>query len=142
MNNNVFGKMMENIWKRVYINLNKDKRKAEKLAGNPNFQHYTIFDENVVTIHMKKKKTRPIFDKPVCLGMCILDSRKTSTYNFHYNYIKKKQDKNAKLLLMDTDSFAYEIKMDDFYNDISNDGEKMFNASNFPEDHPSDIKTN
>ena len=28
---------------------------AQKLAAKPNYDRYTIFDENLIAIHMKKK---------------------------------------------------------------------------------------
>ena len=56
MNNSVFGKTMENIRNRVDIRLVNDKAKARKLAAKPNFQHCTIFDENLVAIHMKENQ--------------------------------------------------------------------------------------
>ena len=88
MNNSVFGKTMENIRNRSVIKLVTDKIKAEKLAAKPNFKHCNIFNEDLIAIHMKK--TILTFDKPVYLGMCILDLSKTLMYDFHYNYIKKK----------------------------------------------------
>ena len=75
MNNSVFGKTMENIRKRVDIRLVNSEGKAKKLAAKPNYQHCNIFDENLVAIHMKK--TKLVFNKPVYLGMCILDLSKT-----------------------------------------------------------------
>ena len=87
------------------------------------------------------KRTKLKYDKPIYLGMCILDLSKTLMYDFHYNYIKKKYGDNAMLLFTDTDSLAYEIKTDDFYADISNDVESRFDTSDYPKDHPSGIKT-
>ena len=72
-----------------------------------------------MAIHMKKSHI--VYDKPVYLGMCILDLSKTLMYNFHYNYIKKKYEEKAKLLYTDTDSLVYEIQTEDFYKDISDD---------------------
>ena len=137
MNNSVFGKTMENIRNRVNVKLINDEEQAEKLAAKLNFNHCNIFFEDLVAIHMKK--TRLVFDKPVYLGMCILDLSKTLMYNFHYNYIGQKYDNNARLLFTDTDSFMYEIKMEDFYKDISADVKDKFDTSNYPFDHPSNI---
>ena len=110
---------------------------AKKLAAKPNFEGNTFFDENLIGIHMKK--TELIFDKPVYLGMCILDLSKTLMYDFHYNYVKPKYGDNAKLLFTDTDSLMYEIKTEDFYKDISGDVENKFDTSNYPSNHPSGI---
>ena len=137
MNNSVFGKTMENIRNRVDVHLVNSEKKAKKLTSKPNFERCTIFDRNLIAIHMKR--TKLVFNKPVYLGMCILDISKTIMYDFHYKYIKPKYDDKAKLLFTDTDSLAYEIQTEDLYKDISPDVEKIFDTSNYS-DHPSEIK--
>ena len=137
MNNAVFGKTMENIRNRVDIKLVNNEKQAEKLCAKPNYKHCNIFSEDLVAIHMKKTKLD--FDKPVYLGMCILDLSKTLMYDFHYNYIKKKYGDKAKLLLTDTDSLLHEIQTEDFYKDISEDLKDRFDTSGYPPDHPSGI---
>ena len=137
MNNSVFGKSMENIRNRVNIKLVTDKNKAEKLGAKPNFNHCSIFSEDLVAIHMKK--TELTFNKPVYLGMCILELSKTLMYDFHYNYIKQKYGDKAKLLFTDTDSLMYEIQTEDFYKDISEDVKHRFDTSDYPPNHPSGI---
>ena len=137
MNNSVFGKTMENIRNRVDIKLVTDRKKAEKLSAKPNFNHCNIFSEDLVAIHTKK--TKLVFNKPVYLGMCILDLSKILMCDFHYNYIKKKYGDKAKLLLTDTDSTMYEIKTGDFYEDVSGDVKRRFDTSDYPPNHPSGI---
>ena len=139
MNNSVFGKTMENIRNRVDIRLVTRESQAKKLTCKPNYQHHTIFCENLTAVHMKKVSLK--FNKPVYLGMSILDLSKTLMYDFHYNYIKPKYGDNAKLLFTDTDSLAYEIQTEDFYRDISSDVKEKFDTSNYPKDHPSGILT-
>ena len=139
MNNSVFGKTMENIRKRVNIHLVSNEKDAKKLTTKPNFHHFTIFSENLIAIHMKQ--TSLTFNKPVYLGMCILDLSKTIMYDFHYNYIKPKYGEKAKLLMTDTDSLVYFIETEDFYKDISPDVRDKFDTSNFPKKHPSGIET-
>lgn len=107
---------MENIRNRVDIRLVNNETKVKKLAAKPNYKHCNIFDENLVAIHMKK--TKLVFNKPVYLGMCILDLSKTLMYDFHYNYMRAKYGSKAKLLFTDTDSLAYEVRTNDFYKDI------------------------
>ena len=138
MNNSVFGKTMENIRNRVDIKLITNEKEAKKLISKPNFHHRTIFTENLIAVHMKK--TKVYYNKPIYLGMCILDLSKTLMYDFHYNYIKKKYGEGANLLFTDTDSLAYEIDTEDFYKDISPDVERLFDTSNYPANHESGIK--
>ena len=139
MNNSVFGKTMENIRNRVDIKLVNDKNKAERLAAKPNLKHCNIFSEDLTAIHMKK--TFLTFNKPVYLGMCILDLSKTLMFDFHYNYVKKKYGDKAKLLFTDTDSLMYEIRTKDFYEDIKGDVKDRFDTSDYPSNHPSGIPT-
>ena len=68
--------------------------------------------------------------------MSILDLSKTLIYDFHYNYIIPKFGKKQKLLFTDTDSLCYEIETDDFFADIADDVEEMFDTSNFEKNHP------
>ena len=135
MNNSVFGKTMENIEKRVNVKLVTTKEKAMKLSSHPNFESFTIFDEHLIAIHMKREKM--YYNKPIYLGMCILDLSKTLMYDFHYNFIKEKYGSSAKLLMTDTDSLIYEIKTDDFYKDIAKDVQSKFDTSEFDKNHPS-----
>ena len=139
MNNSVFGKTMENIRNRVDILLCNDKAKAIKFNTKPFFERSEIFDDNLIAIHMHKRKIK--LNKPIYLGMSILELSKTLMYDFHYNYIKPMYGENAELLFTDTDSLMYEIKTKDFYKDISSDVERMFDTSNYPKEHPSGIKT-
>ena len=137
LNNSVFGKTMENIRNRVDIKLVTDRKKAEKLAAKPNFKHCNIFCEELIAIHMKK--TSVIMNKPVYLGMCILDLSKTLMFDFYYNYSKKKYGDKAKLLFTDTDSLMYEIQTEDFYKDVNGDVKDRFDTSDYPPYHPSGI---
>ncbi|CAH3019785.1 unnamed protein product, partial [Porites evermanni] len=139
MNNSVFGKTIENIRKRQNIELVDNRKKAAKLTSRPNFDRATIFDKNLIAVHMKK--TEIYFDKPVYVGQAILDLSKTLMFDFHYNYIRKKYKNKAELLFTDTDSLMYQIYTDDFYKDISHDIKNKFDTSDYPPNHPSGILT-
>ena len=59
-------------------------------------------------------------------------------FDFHYNYIRKKYGDK---LFTDTDSLMYLIQTEDFYQDIGKDIKRKFDTSDYPENHPSGIKT-
>ena len=140
MNNSVFGKTIENIRKRQNVLLVDNREKAVKLTCRPNFDRATIFDRNLIAIHLKK--TEVYFNKPVYVGQAILDLSKLLMFDFHYNYIQRKYSyKRAKLLFTDTDSLMYELDTDDFYEDIRDDIKTKFDTSDYPPDHKSGILT-
>ena len=99
---------MQNIEKHVDIRLITNEKNALKLSARINYDKCTIFDESLVAVHMRK--TELFYDKPIYLGVCILDSSRTLIYDFHFKYIKNKYGNKAKLLFTDTDSLADEIR--------------------------------
>ena len=106
------------------IKLVTEEKEATKLVAKRSYNRLTIFDENLIAVHMNR--TKLFYNKPIYLGMCILDLSKTLMYDFHYNYIKNKYDESeAKFLFTDTDSLTYEIQTDDFYADIERDIHEM-----------------
>ena len=81
-------------------------------------------------------RTKVKMNKPIYLGLSILEISKILMYEFWYNYMKPKYGNNIKLCYMDTDSFIMNIKTEDFYKDIANDVEKRFDTSNYEVDRP------
>ena len=76
------------------------------------------------------KKTKVKINKPIYLGMSILDISKTLMHVFWFDYIKPKYRDRVKLCYMDTGSFIIYIKTGDIYKDIANGVEKWFDTSN------------
>ena len=74
-------------------------------------------------------------NKPILVGQTLLDSSKTLMYDFHYNIMKKKYGDDAQLLFTDTDSYQYEIKIDDIYNYMKK-MKDLFDNFNYPKNHP------
>ena len=128
MNNSVFGKTMENVRKHRDIKLVTTEKRRIKLVSEPNYHTTKQFSENLLAIEMKKAKVK--MNKPVYLGMSILDISKTLMYEFWYDYIKPKYNSKAKLCYMDTDSVVINIFTEDFFEDSKNDVERWFDISN------------
>ena len=75
-------------------------------------------------------------NKPIYLGLSILEISKIVMYEFWHDYMKPKYGDNVKLCYMDTDSFIIYIKTEDFYKDIADDVECKFDTSNYEVDRP------
>ena len=131
MNNSVFGKTMENVRNHKDIKLVCTEGKRKRLTSKPNYRHTIRFSEQLIAVDMRK--TKVVMNKPVYLGQAILDLSKIVMYEFNYDYIKPKYGNKAKLCYMDTDSFVYHFKTEDFYKDIAADVAERFDTSSYDE---------
>ena len=134
MNNSLFGKTMENIRKHRDIKLVTTDKRRSKLVSEPNYHMINYISEDLSIIEMNKTKVK--MNKPIYLGLTILEISKILMYEFWYDYMKPKYNDNVKLCYMDTDSFIMNIKTEDFYEDISNDVEERFDTPNYEVDRP------
>ena len=69
-------------------------KKRNRLVSEPNYHTTKYFSEDLLAIEMKVK-----MNKPVYLGMPILEISKTLMYQFWHDYIKPKYQNNAKIML-------------------------------------------
>ena len=113
MNNSVFGKTMENLLKRVDVKLVRgdEEDKLRRLIASPAFARANIFDDNHAAIQVHK--SRLTLNRPVYVGMSILDLSKRLMYDFYYNQIKARYGDRFQLLYTDTDSLLLDIQTKD-----------------------------
>ena len=95
MNNGVFGKSMENVRKHRDIKFVTTERRRNYLISQPKYHTTKFFTENLLPIEMKK--TEILINKPVCLGLSILELSKIIIYEFWYDHVKPKYGENVKL---------------------------------------------
>ena len=99
-----------------------------------------LIDGYLAVIEMRKVKVK--MNKPIYLGLSILELSKTTMYEFWYDYVKVKHEDRVKLCYMDTDSFVLNVRTEDFCKDISEDVKDRFDTSNFNCDRPLPIGVN
>ena len=88
MNNAVFGKTMENVRIHSDIKLVATDKRRIQLVSEPNYRTTKWFSKDLLAMEMKKTNVK--MNKPVYLGLSILDISKTLMYEFWYDYIKPK----------------------------------------------------
>lgn len=132
MSNAIYGKFIENVRKRKNTKLVSQwdgRYGAQSLISKPSFKNRIIFNENLVAIEMMKTNVK--LNKPILVGVSVLEISKTLMYRFHYDFMLKKFSyKNCNLMYTDTDSFIYCIKNADVYSLMRKNPEK-FDTSDF-----------
>lgn len=145
MNNAVFGKTMQNLRKHRLVKLVRTwygKRGARNLIASPTFHSRVIFNDDVENplLAIELKKTKIVFDKPLYIGLAILDISKICVYEFHYDYMLTKfSPEQCKLLYTDTDSLVYEIQCNNIYEEVIKADIHRFDTSDYPVNNVWDI---
>ena len=123
LNNAVFGKTMEDKRKHLDFEIVSDERRFMKCVNNPSLKHSHIINENLVGVEKQKPKLK--LDKPIFIGMSILDLSKQHMYRFFYDVMKPKYGDNIKMVYTDTDSFVFHTKTDDIYQGLKEINDEM-----------------
>lgn len=135
MNNSCFGKTMENQRTRVeikFVKMWEGRYGARKLIAKPNFKRWTKICDDMIAVHLVP--TKVVMNKPITVGMSILDISKVLMYDFYYNFLQPQYGENLKMLYTDTDSFILDIKTDCFYEDMKTNIH-AFDTSDYPENN-------
>ena len=120
---------MENLREIIKVRVVNNAKEYKKYISRPSFVSQKIFNKNFVVIH--EIKSVLTLDKPIYVGLTILDLSKFLLYEFYYKYITSKY--NANLLFTDTDSLVYEIETEDVYEDFYKD-KNLFDFIDYPQD--------
>ena len=96
--------------------------------SEPNYRTAKFFAEHLLATRMRRIQI--LINKPVYLGLSILDLKETVIYEFWYDYVKPKHGKNAKLFYMVTDSTIVHVNADYIYKDIAENVKTRFESSN------------
>ncbi|EZA56790.1 hypothetical protein X777_03211 [Ooceraea biroi] len=102
------------------------------MIAKPNFHSRSVFSSNLVTIEMRKLEVK--FNKPIYVGMCILDIFKVCLYEFHHEYMLPLYHDKCKIMYTDTDSLIYHIECEDVYEQMKRDIAR-FDTSDYVSDN-------
>ncbi|XP_050536021.1 uncharacterized protein LOC126902611 [Daktulosphaira vitifoliae] len=136
MNNAVFGKTMENMRKRIRIELISSPERLSKLVNQSTFNDCIKYGQRLCAVIMDTKIVK--FIKPIYVGLAVLDISKSLMYKYFYDVLKPHYGDAISLVYMDTDSFIYLLRVSDFYQDLANSPDLLVcvDASSLPKDHP------
>ena len=102
METKFYGKTMGNIRGRVNVIILNTHEEARRMFSKPTYKDHVVFNDNSIAVLNIIPSAK--FDKPIYLGMCILDYSKLLMYQFYYERINKLWPRNQ-IIGFDTDSF-------------------------------------
>ena len=83
--NSVYGKIMENLRKRINARLVNNAEDFLKYTSKPTYIACKIFSKTLAAIN--EIKPALILNKPIYVGFTVLALSKWLIYHFHYNFI-------------------------------------------------------
>ena len=130
--NSVFGKFIENQKNQTEIRYVQNGAEALTHLNSPYTKGYSVINESLIIFEQQKKKV--VLDRPVQIGVTILEYAKLVMFSYYHNVLKKSFGDRVKLLYTDTDSFVIELRTRDLYADLSVISHTL-DTSNFPREN-------
>lgn len=142
LNNSVFGKTMENVRDRTKLAVLKtdEGERFTSITKHPTFRR-TLFDVEGISI-LESAAPSVTLDKPIGVGVAVLDLSKEHMYGLWYDHIKKHYGARARLLFTDTDSLCFQVRDGDWYNDCLREPllASVMDFSGYPSSYPNPNK--
>lgn len=130
--NSVYGKFIENQKNQTEIRYVQNGAEALTYLNSPYTKGYSIVNESLIIFEQTKK--RVVLDRPIQIGVTILEYAKLVMFSYFHNVLKKSFGDRVKLLYTDTDSFVIELRTRDLYADLSAISHTL-DTSNFPKEN-------
>ena len=130
--NSVYGKFIENQKNQTEIRYVQNGAEALTYLNSPYTKGYSIVNESLIIFEQTKK--RVVLDRPIQIGVTILEYAKLVMFSYYHNVLKKSFGDRVKLLYTDTDSFVIELRTRDLYADLSAISHTL-DTSNFPKEN-------
>ena len=134
MNNSVFGETLENLRKRVQVDLITDAAILRKRLAKPSFCRGIPITDCLTVVQVQTLE----LNRPIYVGFTVMERSKLRMYDFRYNHMKVKYPHadQLRLLFTDTDSVAYAVQTENIYEDMASDAATEYDFSEYPINHP------
>jgi hypothetical protein len=82
---------LESVRKRRNVTLVTTESAARFQTAKPNYLRFKIFNPNLVGVELRKEQVK--LDRPIYVGMAVLDLSKLLMYRFWYGVLKERYEK-------------------------------------------------
>ena len=121
--NAVYGKSVESVRKRCNFILCTNKERAMRYTKKPTFEEVIMLDDCEVAL-LRVKKLTVCLNKPLYLGVTVLDEAKRILYDWHYNVALPKWGDKFQSIATDTDSVYCLVETENIYHDMKEQKDK------------------
>ena len=133
-NNSLYGKTMEDVYKRISYRIVNNANDLARLAKNPSFQNFSTIDQDLVGVSILKGRVE--LNKPVFMGFSVLEYSKLEMFELVYHTLADDPSFNSfRILAGDTDSLFLEIETEDLYGTVFPSLSSKLDSSNYPPNH-------
>lgn len=130
--NSVYGKFIENQRNQTDVVYVQNGAEAISHLNSPYTKGYTVVNESLIIFEQTKKTV--VLNRPIQIGVTILEFAKLVMFNYYHNILKKSFGDRVQLLYSDTDSFVIELRTRNLYADLSVISHTL-DTSNFPKEN-------
>ena len=138
-NNSLYGKMVENLKKRLNIRFSNSSKTLITYSSKPQFRRSMKIADDLIALLLAKDVV--VLDRPSYIGQTVLDLSKVRMYQLQYFDLEKYRNElqcSINIVAGDTDSFFLECKGVDvdkvLLPKMHNDG--LLDTSNYEKKHP------
>jgi len=131
--NAFYGRTTINTGKFRDFHIVTDHRKAQKLIRSPKFKSFTVINESMAVIEMKKVVN--YVNNHMIVGAAILDLSKAYFYKIWY-HMKQHFGRSIRLLYTDTDSYLISLETENILESLASltiDGKSLMDFSYLPD---------
>lgn len=134
--NSTYGKTIEDSRRHRTVKIVTDADKFERIVKSAKYDTHRIVNDGIVVVH--QKKTRIEMNRPIMVGIVILELSKLLMYTFYYRILYKVFGNRLRLLMTDTDSLGIHVcglGEGGIMGELRDYHQEWFDLSNYPPEY-------
>lgn len=105
--NSTYGKTIEDSRRHQTVKIVTTAKEFTRIVKSPTYESHRIVNEGVAVVH--KRKTHIKMNRPIMVGVMVLELSKLLMYTFYYKVLYKQFGSRLRLLMTDTDSLGIHV---------------------------------
>ncbi len=141
--NSTYGKTIEDSRRHQTVKIVTEAEQFTKSVRSPLYQSHRIVNEGIAVV--QQRKTRIHMNRPVMVGIIVLELSKLLMYEFYYQVLYRTFGDRLRLLMTDTDSLGIHVtglKEGGILEELKEYHDSWFDLANYPSEKNYSTKNN